>query len=267
VPKSVAPHRPAARINYEACPLCNSPDISSYKEADCTRHPRFDATLPSVMIWCRCGSCDHVFTKGYFAPEAVNAAFARTTPDSRVGHDAETGRVISARIVGNVARHKASGDWLDVSFGDASLLFTAKEWGFRPVGLDLHPENAQALKALGYESHCASIEKLDFPGRFSVVSLSDCLERTPFPRATLDAAHRLLQPGGVLFVAVPNMATIVWRLLDTAGNNLFWGEIEHYHNFTRERLYALLQTHGFKPTTYAVSERDPSGMEVIAVKV
>ncbi len=266
-PKSIAPHLPAARIDYKACPLCNSPEISPYKEADCTHHPRYDATLPPAMIWCRCGSCQHVFTQGYFAPETVNAVFAKSAPDSRVGHDIEAGRIISARIVGNVARHKASGDWLDVGFGSASLLFTAEEWGFRPVGLDLHPDNAQALKGLGYESHCAPIEKLDFPGRFSVVSIADYLERAPYPRATLDAVHRLLQPGGVLFVALPNMATIVWRLLDTSGNNPFWGDIEHYHNFTRERLYALLQTHGFKPAAYAVSERDDSGMEVIAVKV
>jgi 2-polyprenyl-3-methyl-5-hydroxy-6-metoxy-1,4-benzoquinol methylase len=108
---------------------------------------------------------------------------------------------------------------------------------------------------------------LDFPGRFSVVSMADCLERAPYPRAVLDAAHRLLQPGGVLFAAMPNMATAVWRLLDTGGNNPFWGNFEHYHNFTRERLYALLQTHGFKPAAYAVSERDPSVMEVIAVKI
>jgi protein O-GlcNAc transferase len=266
-PKSTAPERRAARIDYGACPLCNSPEISSYKEADCTRHPRYDATMPPALTWCRCGSCDHVFTKGYFAPEAGNAVLARNTPDSPVGHDIEAGRVAAARIVGNVARHKASGDWLDVGFGSASLLFTAEEWGFRPVGLDVHPENVQALKALGYETHCAPIEMLDFPGRFSVVSMADYLERTPFPRAALDAVHRLLQPAGVLFVATPNMATIVWRLLDTGGNNPFWGDIEHYHNFTRERLYALLQTHGFKPAAYAVSERDHSGMEVIAVKV
>lgn len=265
-PKSMSPHRPAARIDYEACPLCNSPDISSYKEADCTRHPRYDAMLPPAMVWRRCVSCDHVFTQGYIAPETANAVFARTTPDSRVGHDVEARRVVSARIVGNVARHKASGDWLDVGFGNASLLFTAEEWGFHPVGLDPRPENAQALKALGYESYCAPIEKLDFPGRFSVVSMADCLERTPYPRAALDAVHRILKPGGVLFVSMPNMATIVWRLLDTSGNNPFWSDIEHYHNFTRERLYALLQTHGFKPAAYAVSERGHSGMEVIAVK-
>lgn len=264
--KSSAPHRPAARIAYEACPLCNSPDIAMHKEADCTGHSRYDAALPPAMVWCRCGSCSHIFTQGYFAPDVAKAVYAGITQDVGNGEVIEASRIVSARIVGNVARYKAAGDWLDASFGNASLLFTAAEWGFRAVGLNQRPGNAQALKDLGYESHCAPIETLDFPGRFSVVSMTDCLERTPFPRTTLDAAHRLLQPGGVLFVRAPNMATIVWRLLDTAGRNPFWNEFEHYHNFTRERLYALLRTHGFKPAAYAVSEHDTSGMEVIAVR-
>ena len=199
-------------------------------------------------------------------PEAARQIFARTAPDRSVGHDVEAGRVVSARIVGDVARHQAGGDWLDVGFGNASLLFTAEEWGFHPVGLDLHSENAQALKAVGYECYCAPVEELDFPGRFSVVSMTDYLEGTPYPRIALDAVHRLLRPGGVLFAAMPNMATMVWRLLDTGRENPFWGDIEHYHNFTRERLFALLQTHGFRPAGYAVSEGRHSGMDVIAVK-
>jgi protein O-GlcNAc transferase len=265
-PSTLPPPRPAARIDYKACPLCDSPDISSHKEADCTRHSGYDETLPPMLIWCRCGSCDHVFTQGYFASEAANTMLARAAPDQAVGHDVEARRVVSARIVGHVARYKPSGDWLDVDFGDASLLFTAQEWGFHAVGLDQRPGNAEALKNFGYESYCLPLEKLDFPCRFSVVSMADRLERMAFPRTALNAVHRILKPGGVLFVSLPNMATMVWRLRDVGGNNPSWADIGHYHNFTRDRLYALLQAQGFKPAAYAISERGHSVMEVIAVK-
>jgi hypothetical protein len=50
------------------------------------------------------------------------------------------------------------------------------------------------------------------------------------------------------------------------GVNPYWGEIEHYHNFSRKRLYALLQNHGFKPADYHISERYRVCMEVIAIK-
>jgi hypothetical protein len=46
--------------------------------------------------------------------------------------------------------------------------------------------------------------------------------------------------------------------------NPYWGEIEHYHNFGRRRLYALLEEHGFEPARYGVSFRYRACMEVIA---
>jgi len=103
-------------------------------------------------------------------------------------------------------------------------------------------------------------------GRYSVISMADVLEHMPYPKAGLKAAHRLLRPGGVLFVSMPNMDSMVWRALDASGSNPYWGEIEHYHNFTRQRLYALLDEHGFSPVHYDISERYRCCMEVIAEK-
>ena len=96
--------------------------------------------------------------------------------------------------------------------------------------------------------------------------MADVLEHIPFPKVALAAAHRLLQQNGVLFLSMPNMDSMVWRLLHANGVNPYWGEIEHYHNFSRRRLCALLKNHGFQPAEYNVSERYRVCMEVIAVK-
>src|SRR5262249_12297637 len=119
---------------------------------------------------------------------------------------------------------------------------------------------------LGYEGYCQPVEELDHEGCYSVISMADVLEHMPFPKVGLAAAHRLLQQSGVLFLAMPNMDSMVWKLLHTNGINPYWGEIEHYHNFTRTRLYALLRSHGFRPAEYGVSERYRVCMEVIAIK-
>jgi 2-polyprenyl-3-methyl-5-hydroxy-6-metoxy-1,4-benzoquinol methylase len=169
-------------------------------------------------------------------------------------------------MVERIARYAASGDWLDVGFGNGSLLFTAEEWGYRPVGIDLRKDNVQALKNLGYEAHCIDLDAMVPDERFSIISMADVLEHMPFPRNGLKAAHRLLRPGGVLFLSMPNMDNMVWRLLHANGVNPYWGEIEHYHNFSRKRLYALLAEHGFRPLEYQISERYRICMEVIAVK-
>jgi predicted O-linked N-acetylglucosamine transferase (SPINDLY family)/SAM-dependent methyltransferase len=256
----------APRILYKACPLCDSKEIAHVKEADCSHHPSYQPSLPPTMAWCRCAHCGHVFTEGYFTPEAAAIIFSKTLPHQALGHDVENQRVVSARMIERVARYAPSGDWLDIGFGNGSLLFTAEEWGYKPVGVDLRAENVEALKKIGYEAHCTPVEQLPFSGRFSVISMADVLEHIPYPKPALEAAHRLMKDGGVLFVSMPNMQTMIWRAMDSAEANPYWGEIEHYHNFSRSRLYALLDKHGFTPLQYGISERYRACMEVIAAR-
>lgn len=57
---------------------------------------------------------------------------------------------------------------------------------------DLREANVRALNRLGYEAHCLPIEALDHTARYSVIGMADVLERMPFPKTGLAAAHRLL---------------------------------------------------------------------------
>ncbi|WP_395667036.1 tetratricopeptide repeat protein [Methylocella sp.] len=261
-----APTKPTlvSRTPYVACPLCGGENIPLVLGADCTRHALYQPALPSVMNWRECGDCGHVFTDGWFDEAACEIVFSKTHPGQSVGHDMERKRPIAGRMVERVARHVGEGRWLDVGFGDGSLLFAAEEWGFTPVGLDLRADNVATLRSLGYEAHCASVETIEAHEPFDVVSMADVLEHMPFPRQGLEAARRLLRPGGALLLSMPNMEAMTWRLLHANKVNPYWGEIEHYHNFSRRRLYALLREHGFEPAEYAVSERYRVCMEVIA---
>jgi protein O-GlcNAc transferase len=264
-PPSTAAPSVEPRIRYTACPLCEHADFPLLREADCTRHALYQPGLPPLIRWHRCAACGHVFTDGYFGADALELLFRKTHDNQRLGADVERQRVVSARMIERVARHAAPpGRWLDVGFGNGSLIFTAAEFGYTAVGLDLRAENVDALKRLGFEAHRAPIETYDGRADFSVVSLCDVLEHTPFPKVGLVAAHRLMKPGGVLLASMPNSESIVWRALDQHNSNPYWAEIEHHHNFTRRRLYALLAESGFAPREYAVSDRYRVCMEVIA---
>ncbi len=48
--------------------------------------------------------------------------------------------------------------------------------------------------------------------------------------------------------------------------NPYLGEIEHYHNFSRTRLFELLEECGFGIVKYGISERYRVCMEIIASK-
>ena len=125
------------RIRFDGCPLCSGRNPTPLRTADCSSHPLYHPLVPRIMHWMRCGDCEHVFTDGYFSPEVTATVFARTLDHQKAGHAFEQQRFISARMVEKVARHATLRPRLDVGFGNASLLFTAQEWGFVPVGLDL----------------------------------------------------------------------------------------------------------------------------------
>jgi protein O-GlcNAc transferase len=257
-----------ARHPYETCPLCGSNDFSPFRRGNCVRHQLYRSILPPFMTWCRCAACGHVFTDGYFTDEARAVLFGRTHSTQQVGHDIEGQRHISSRIVERVAGFAPSeGAWLDVGFGNGSLLFTAEEWGYTPVGVDLREASVAALANLEIESHCIDLARLDHGGRYSVVSMADVLEHMPFPKDGLAAAHRLLGKGGVLFLSMPNSDSRPWKLLSARNANPYWAEIEHYHNFGRARLYRLLEECGFKPENFAISQRYRLCMEVISKRL
>lgn len=266
------------RVLYDACPLCGCQAITDLPAHDCSNHPLYKPQLPREMRWCECYECRHVFTEGYFGPEAVEVLFSSAHDYQQPGHEPERGRFVWAGTVERVTairgERRAPGDgtaagaalgrWLDVGFGNGTLLFTAQEWGYEPLGIDLRRASVEKLVALGVPGRCVALEALDEPGAFAVISMANALEHVPFPKLALEHARKVLDRDGLLFVSTPNMDTVSWRVLDREGRNPFWAEIEHYHNFSRRRLYALLEEVGFDPVWYGVSNRYRCGMEVIA---
>jgi SAM-dependent methyltransferase len=262
------------RTTYAFCPICDSRNFSALTQFDCRRHPLWRPGLPFVINWSKCKDCGHVFTNGYLEGEALDFLLERGQHDQFPRID-ENSRLIASLLIDKVAAphesfsHPAS-SWLDVGFGSGALVMTAAEYGYTAIGLDLRQQNVDALLKLGYEAFAQTIE--EYAGEthlseaYNVISMLEVLEHMPFPRTALDAAHKLLRFDGALIVSCPNMDTALWREMDAHNQNPYWMEIEHYHNFTRERLSALLEDHGFSPVSYHVSPRYKSCMEIIAMK-
>ena len=255
-----------ARIPYRGCPLCEAPDPVEIVVADCSGHALFQPPLPREQRWLQCWKCEHMFVDGYFAPAALEVLFSRTQSGQVPGHEVEAQRMVWARVVESVAALQPAlgGRWLDVGFGDGALLTTAAEFGYQVVGVDARADSVRLMREAGYEAHASLFEDFSSEARFDVVSLADALEHMPFPKQALLKAHGLLRPGGLLFLSMPNSDAHVWAKLSRENANPYWGEIEHYHNFGRERLYRLLDECGFHPARYGVSHRYRACMEVIA---
>lgn len=145
---------------------------------------------------------------------------------------------------------------------------TAAEFGYRSHGIDTRAAAVDSLVTLGYDCQCVDFQQCFSQEQCSldVVSMCDVLEHIAFPRDALRKAWHLLKLGGILFLSMPNRDCLTWRLMDKEGSNPYWGELEHFHNFSRAGLYQLLHWAGFAPISYGVSERYRACMEVVAVR-
>lgn len=255
-----------ARILYDACPLCGHGDMPLLTTSSCDWHKLFKPGLPPTINWMQCRSCGHVFVDCYFDAGAMELLLSDTNDAQVPGVQFEHGRGVWAPTVERVAAVVGSGSWLDVGFGDGSLLFMAAEWGYDVTGIDLRPTTVDLMNGLGVTAHCVDIMDLDGDVRFDVVSFFDVLEHVAYPGRVLEHTHGLINPGGCLAVSMPNMDSQAWRALDNEGINPYWGEIEHYHNFSRARLVALLEEHGFRFHSFGVPNRWRLGMEILAVR-
>lgn len=263
-------------LRFAKCPLCDAPVSSAkvVKTADVSRHPSYKPELPEVIRWLRCGACEHVFTEEHRTEAGDRILFSSVLPHqmpnaSQSEHQRNVWAPTVRRVAGHLARSTAAEGgrrprWADIGFGGGGLVMTADEFGFEAIGVDARPEPVKGLQSLGYEAICSAFEDLSLDEPLDVLSMADVLEHIPAPRAALDKVRTMLTPNGLFYVSCPNSETSTWRLWEQSNTNPYWGEIEHYHNFSRTKLVALLAEHGLRVVDYYVSARYYSCMELVA---
>ena len=262
--KNIMDNQIVERILYKNCPLCRSKNIYESVIGDCSKHDLYNPKIPSKMQWMNCEDCLHQFMNGYYDNETLEVIFTKTFDYLEVGYKMEDQRLISARIIEKIIPFKPNGTWLDVGFGNGSLLFTAEEYGYEPIGVDLRKENVSLLKGLGIQAHCNLVQNIEFEKSISVVSMMDVLEHIPYPKEVLISLYSKMDDDGCLVISMPNSETIIWKYLTAKNENPYFGSVEHYHNFSKTRLESLLNECGFNIKKYGVSERYRSCMEIVA---
>jgi len=150
-----------------------------------------------------------------------------TDPNDLVGHW-EAALLVGALAHRNVLRrnHRAAlariaryvrppGRLLDFGCGFGLFLDAARAAGWDVAGLDPLPgHGAYARGALGLDVVSDTLRDETFPVRsFDVVTAFQVFEHLPDPRTELTQLRRLLRPGGIVAIEVPNIATPLVRLM------------------------------------------------------
>lgn len=140
---------------------------------------------------------------------------------------------------------------LDVGCGQGLALDFFREGDHRAIGITIGDEDLAACRARGFEVHDMDQSFLDFPdASFDLVWCRHALEHSVAPYFTLAGFHRVLAPGGTLYVEVPAPDTACRH--ETNPN--------HYSVLGRSAWLSLMQRAGFDVLdTAAIDFAVPAG--------
>jgi len=143
-----------------------------------------------------------------------------------------------AKLVGR------GGSILDVGCGRGVALRSLADFGCETYGFEVSSAAVQGIDPRVTVSVAPSLAEAQFPdNQFDGVLIWHVLEHVPNPRAVLTEAQRILKPGGVLVVAVPNFSSI-----QSTWSGAEWFHLDaprHLFHFPVSALEELMRSTGF----------------------
>ncbi len=137
------------------------------------------------------------------------------------------------------------GKILDVGCAVGQFLRVCKKSGWDAIGIELNKEERTYCKSLGLEVLGEPLaDKLFQDETFDAVAMWDVLEHVPFPRQDLRRIRKILKPGGVLLIVVPNIGSLAAQMLQKKCN-MFNG-MSHINMFNNDTLTTLLEEEGYE---------------------
>ena len=192
-------------------------------------------------IW-RCRSCGLLFQWPMPDPDDLIKAYGAVEDPVYVGE--RDNRYFTFRRVLAELGPPHSRRLLDVGAYCGYFVDVAGQAGFRAEGTELSAWAVGQAKELGLMVHNQTVEERAASGdRYDILTMWDVVEHLEDPRAELEAAFRLLEPGGVLHLSTIDAGSRVARFL---GRRWPWLMDMHLYYFDRRSITRLLGQAGFR---------------------
>lgn len=155
---------------------------------------------------------------------------------------------------------------LDVGCGGGAFLAAAAGAGWRAVGIDFDAKAVEGARRRGIDARLGGLDAVaDEHDTYDAVTLSHVIEHLHDPAAALATIHRILKPGGRLYVETPN--------IDSLGRLLYgrhWRGLEpprHLVIFNRSGLAALLRRSGFTRIRFRRDKSALGGLGTLSARI
>ena len=233
-----------------ACHVCGSADLETvdrYKSfrrvaSDCTPWPAGGKL--GICFDCRCVQAvtddkwRHETTEIYrqYTIWHQSGGAEQGVFDQSSGQATARSRRILERLSRDF-RLAPRGRLLDICCGNGSLLKTAGEIlpGWSLAGTEFGDKHRLEIEALPGVERLYTGPLGDVPGQFDLITLSHVFEHLIAPHGLLDAAARMLRPGGMLLIQVPNYTENPFELLVA----------DHCSHFCPATLAAIVEKAGY----------------------
>jgi SAM-dependent methyltransferase len=235
------------------CPVCGEAAAKaslfvkrSLDEARLTKDSFASRKIPEFMSWqlVRCGRCATVFASEAPAAKAIANAY----------HEADYGSAEEAGYAASVYRQnlepflgglKRRGLALEIGTGTGAFLTQLRQLGFREtVGIEPSPAAIAAaapdMKSCIREGVFTGEEFA--PGSASLICCFQTMEHVPDPRFVVEAAFRMLEPGGMLALITHDYTALINRVLGRRSPII---DIEHLQLFCPASLRFLMNATGY----------------------
>ncbi|GBD96852.1 MAG TPA: class I SAM-dependent methyltransferase [Nitrospirae bacterium] len=135
---------------------------------------------------------------------------------------------------------------LDMGCARGVFLSIMRERGWETFGLELNDETASyARNELGLDVKAGRLVDAQFENEsFDVITIWHVFEHLPEPRLIIEECSRILKPGGLLVIALPNFDSLQAKI---SGRHWFHLDVPyHLYHFTLKNLSLLLKKSSFK---------------------
>lgn len=198
---------------------------------------------PSDDTIVRCNGCGLVYVNPRLKAESIVDGYSEGSDETFISQ--VRGREASFLSgLKFIEKFSKPGKILDIGTAGGSFLHVAKKRGWEVYGVE--PNKwlcGWAKQHYGIDVQPGTIGSLEYPdGFFDVITLWDVIEHVPNPAEVLQKCHRLLRPGGFIYLNYPDYGSYASRLM---GKRWIFLLSVHIYYFTRRTVSLMLAKGGF----------------------
>lgn len=213
---------------HEACPICGHSDF--------VEKPRY-----SFAHLIKCRFCKMVFSKKIPSESELHAHYANYNRAKQISPLTIQKYQVLLKEFNTFNRNNRI---LDVGCGSGFFLAEAQREGWESTGTEFGDDAVEFCRTKNLNVLEGSVESIDFADNyFDVITSFEVIEHLSFPFPHMKELHRILRPGGLLYMTTPNFGSITRFMLKENWDIITYPE--HLSYFEKKTLDFALKRSGF----------------------